>query len=89
MSITAKDLNRIRTTAVEKKEKIATAKGTLDEINRSLDEKVKELNDKYKIDVKSGDSIDLSKIDTELDKMSEEVKELYDKSTEIIEKWDE
>jgi hypothetical protein len=31
----------------------------------------------------------LSKIDTELDKMSEEVKELYDKSTEIIEKWDE
>ena len=33
MSITAKDLNRIRATAVEKKEKIDTAKGTLDERN--------------------------------------------------------
>ena len=89
MEITAKELSKIKATAVEKKEKIATAKGTLDEINRSLEEKIEELNDKYKINVKSGDSIDLSKIDSELDKMNKEVEELYNKSSDIIEKWDE
>lgn len=76
-----KMLTSIRSKAIEKREKISAAKGSLEEIDRAIKQKKEELNDRF--------SITYQEIESVIEKKQEKVEDLFDKSSKIVEGWDE